>query len=566
MRDGIERRDWTRDPGSGIRDSGLGTRAPLGFGFGTWNLTSPLVIDLPDIPDAARCCELLEGLPYRLLLDSAARGTRLGRYSFLMADPYAIVRGKGARTELVRAAYGGSRVAGTDVLTEARTLLAPHLTDPVAGLPPFQGGAAGYLAYDFGRTLERLPESRFDDLALPDAVLGLYDWVIAWDHDESRAWLISTGLPETSADARARLARERAALIRSRLAAPGPAARGPDPNRTPSRGQVQGPDPDRTANWGQVQGGPDPDRTGDWGQVRGQVQVGAKAPSYPVRGGWWDPRLEVRSSFTPEDYLAAVTRVREYILAGDIFQTNFSQRFEAPLHEAPWELYLRMRQRNAAPFAAFFDTPEAAILSASPERFLRVDVERRVETRPIKGTRPRGIGPEHDGALGRALTESAKDRAENLMIVDLMRNDLSRVCSPGTVRVPELFALERYATVHHLVSTVVGQLAPGHDAFDLLRASFPGGSITGAPKVRAMEIIAELEPSQRSVYCGSIGYWSLTGALDTNIAIRTVIAPSGLDRVYFNAGGGIVADSDPEQEYRETLDKARGMIDSLMSV
>jgi len=295
--------------------------------------------------------------------------------------------------------------------------------------------------------------------------------------------------------------------------------------------------------------------------LRGAANSGA--PSYPVEGGWWDPRLDVRSSFTHAGYLDAVTRVREYILAGDIFQTNLSQRLEAPLTESPWELYLRMRIRNAAPFAAFFETPEVSVVSASPERFLRVDETGRVETRPIKGTMPRGFGPEHDGALGQALSESAKDRAENLMIVDLMRNDLSRVCSPGTVRVPELFALEHYATVHHLVSTVVGELAPGCDALDLLRAAFPGGSITGAPKVRAMEIIAELEPSQRSVYCGSLGYCSVTGALDTSIAIRTVIAPAGRDRVYFSAGGGIVADSDPEQEYRETLHKARGMIDVL---
>jgi para-aminobenzoate synthetase component 1 len=184
-----------------------------------------------------------------------------------------------------------------------------------------------------------------------------------------------------------------------------------------------------------------------------------------------------------------------------------------------------------------------------------------VETRPIKGTRPRGLGPEHDAALGRALRESTKDRAENLMIVDLLRNDLSRACRPGTVRVPELFALERYATVHHLVSTVVGDLRDGVDPLALLRAAFPGGSITGAPKLRAMEIIAELEPSQRGVYCGSIGYWSVSGELDTNIAIRTATARNG--RVYFSAGGGIVADSVPEQEYRETLDKARGLIDAL---
>jgi len=235
--------------------------------------------------------------------------------------------------------------------------------------------------------------------------------------------------------------------------------------------------------------------------------------------------------------------------------------FEAPLTEAPWTLYQRLRTRNAAPFAAYLDFPDATILSASPERFLRVSATGRVETRPIKGTRPRGLGPEHVVALGRALTESTKDRAENLMIVDLLRNDLSRVCRAGTVRVPELFALERYATVHHLVSTVVGELNEGIDALDLLRAAFPGGSITGAPKLRAMEIIAELEPSQRGVYCGSIGYWSVTGDLDTNIAIRTAAPRHG--RVYFSAGGGIVADSEPEQEYRETLDKARGLIDAL---
>jgi para-aminobenzoate synthetase component 1 len=289
--------------------------------------------------------------------------------------------------------------------------------------------------------------------------------------------------------------------------------------------------------------------------------AGPGAPSYPVAGGWWPAALPIRSSFTHGGYVEAVARVREYIFSGDIFQANLSQRFEAPLAERPWTLYRRLRARNAAPFAAFLDLPGAAILSASPERFLRADVGGHVETRPIKGTRPRGHGPEHDAALGAALTQSAKDQAENLMIVDLMRNDLSRVCAPGSVRVPELFTLEQYATVHHLVSTVEGQLAGGAGAIELLRATFPGGSITGAPKLRAMEIIAELEPSQRGVYCGCIGYLSVTGALDTNIAIRTAVAAHG--RVLFSAGGGIIADSNPEQEYRETLDKARGIIDVL---
>jgi para-aminobenzoate synthetase component 1 len=476
-------------------------------------------------PDPVRCCELLAGLPYRLFLDSAARGTRLGRYSFVTADPIAVVRSKGARTERLDLPGGDHRVVDGDALGAVQALLSPHASEPVAGLPPFQGGAAGYLAYDWGRVLERLPAPRHDDLALPDVVLGVYDWVLAWDHDESHAWLVSTGLPETSPAARVQRAAARAAAVSERLRSDRPSPSAPAVTATP---------------W--------PARPGP-------------APSYAVEGGWWNPRLALRSSFTHAGYLEAVARVREYIFAGDIFQSNLSQRFEAPLSEPPWELYRRLRTRNAAPFAAFLDFPDAVVLSASPERFLNVDVGGHVETRPIKGTRPRGVGPEHDGALGLALSESDKDRAENLMIVDLMRNDLSRVCAPGTVHVPELFALERFATVHHLVSTVVGQLAPGMDALDLLRAAFPGGSITGAPKVRAMEIIAELEASERGVYCGAIGYWSVTGALDSSIAIRTAVAIA--DRIYFSAGGGIVADSDPEQEYRETLDKARGLIDVL---
>jgi para-aminobenzoate synthetase component 1 len=274
-------------------------------------------------------------------------------------------------------------------------------------------------------------------------------------------------------------------------------------------------------------------------------------------------KIGLRSTFTHRGYLNAVERVRDYIVAGDIFQANLSQRFQSGLREAPFELYQRLRRRNPAPFAAYLDFGDLAVLSASPERFLRLDGERRlIETRPIKGTRPRGLGPMHDAALGRALAESEKDRAENVMIVDLLRNDLSRVCRPGTVRVPELFALEHHPTVHHLVSTVVGELEPGADAIELIRAAFPGGSITGAPKVRAMEIIAELEPTRRGVYCGSIGYISSTGAMDTSIVIRTYLALRG--QVYFQAGGGIVADSDPELEYRETLDKARGLIETLV--
>ena len=478
---------------------------------------SPFVEELSPPPDPVRCCEQLEGLPHRLFLDSATRDRRLGRYSFVTADPFAVVHNDDP---------------ASDPLDRVRRALAPFSADPVAGLPPFQGGAAGYLAYDWGLTLERLPAPLYDDIGLADVVLGLYDWVLAWDHVESRAWLVSTGMPETDLAAATRRARDRARSVQRLLA-------GDSPVRNV---RVHAEDLERPAKAGHY------------------VSIN-RPPSYPVVDGWWDPRLELESSFTRDGYVKAVERVRNYIFAGDIFQANLSQRFETPLREPAWTLYRRLRERNPAPFAAFFDTPAAMILSASPERFLRVDAGGRVETRPIKGTRPRGIGPEHDAALAQALAESAKDRAENLMIVDLMRNDLSRVCAPGSVRVDELFALEHYATVHHLVSTVVGELATGADALDLVRAAFPGGSITGAPKLRAMEIIAELEPSRRGVYCGSIGYWSVTGELDTSIAIRTAVVRDG--RVYFNAGGGVVADSNPADEYQETLDKARGLIDAF---
>jgi len=503
------------------------------------------IVELEPAPDPARCCEQLDALPYRIFLDSVLKTPgAMSRYSFLCADPVALVRSKGAITEHVDLLTGRSHAAAGDALATVQAALAPHMRAPLPDLPPFQGGAAGYMAYDWASRLERLPSPRFDDLAMPDVMLGVYDWVIAWDHESSRAWLISTGMPEISADARERRAADRAAEVIALVGRPFHGRAGE---------QQAASSKERVASSKQ--------RVASSKQRAASSKQRAMAPSFPVDGS--DPRLGLRSSFTHAAYLEAVNRVVEYIRAGDIFQANLSQRFEAPLVEDPWALYRRLRTQNAAPFAAYLDFPGALILSASPERFLRVSPGGQVETRPIKGTRPRGVGPEHDAALGQALTESAKDRAENLMIVDLIRNDLSRVCGPGTVRVQELFALEHFATVHHLVSTVVGQLRDGTTALDLLRAAFPGGSITGAPKIRAMEIIAELEPSARGVYCGAIGYLSVTGALDTSIPIRTAVVSGG--RVYLSAGGGIVADSDAEQEYRETLDKARGMIDALIA-
>ena len=485
----------------------------------------PLVEPLGQIADPAEVCARFLDLPYLLFLDSVSQEHPDAQYSFLAADPAAVVRSKGFTTEISRGGGPWTSVPG-DALSVARSLLPPEPTTPVFGLPPFQGGAAGYIGFDWGAVLERVPRARYDDLAVPDVTLGLYDWVIGWDHRVGTAWLISTGLPETG-PAQQQKARERMKLVQERLGGR----------------RVSG---------------------------KGGKQVGiivpssaTPAPSYPVIGVEGATDIGLKSTFTHRGYLDAVARVREYIVAGDIFQANLSQRFQGPLVEPPFDLYRRLRRRNPAPFAAYLGFGELQVLSASPERFLRLDEDRcRIETRPIKGTRPRGLGPMHDAALGRALAESEKDRAENVMIVDLLRNDLSRVCRPGTVRVPELFALEHHPTVHHLVSTVVGELDTGAGAEDLLRAAFPGGSITGAPKVRAMEIIAELEPTQRGVYCGSIGYISATGAMDTSIVIRTYLALRG--QIYFQAGGGIVADSDPELEYRETLDKARGLIETLV--
>ena len=268
----------------------------------------------------------------------------------------------------------------------------------------------------------------------------------------------------------------------------------------------------------------------------------------------------IASNLTHEAYARAFRRIRNYIQDGDCYQVNLAQRFSAQAMGDPWLAYQRLRVINPAPFSAYLNTPFAQILSASPERFLRVE-RGRVETRPIKGTRPRAGHPRLDAELTEQLLASEKDRAENLMIVDLLRNDLSKNCALGSVKVPRLFDVESYATVHHLVSTVTGELARGRDALDLLRGCFPGGSITGAPKLRAMQIIEELEPHRRGVYCGAIGYIGFDGNMDLNIAIRTLVHSHGLIR--FWAGGGIVADSRLEEEYQETFDKAAAMLKLL---
>jgi len=369
---------------------------------------------------------------------------------------------------------------------------------------PFAGGLVGYWAYDFGRRLERLPVVAADDLRLPDVLLGLYDVVGAFDHHAGRAWAISSGRP-LDGEAGARRAEERLRWLVELLAAPHPGAAEPPPARA--------------------------------------------ACGHP------------RSTFAADGYRAAVERVKERIASGEIFQANLSQRWTLPLASAsPTARALALSEalaaRSPAPHAGFFGAPDHAIASASPERFLELR-GRRIETRPIKGTRPRAGDPFEDRRLAAELLASVKDRAENVMIVDVLRNDLGRVCETGSVATTALCELEAFPQVYHLTSTVTGLLAEGRDAFDLLHASFPGGSITGAPKIRAMEVLERIEPVRRHLYTGSLGYLDWGGDADWNIAIRTAIVTE--TAVHFAAGGGITADSDPDAEYRETLDKAEGM-------
>ncbi len=391
----------------------------------------------------------------------------------------------------------GLTVTEADPWTLLRRLLRRYPVERVQGLPPFLGGAVGYFGYDLGRLLERLPATAVDE-GMAELDVGIYDWVLAADHLSGEAWIVATGLPTgEKAEAYARLAG-----IRERL----------------------------------------------------DVPLSSGAAAEPPES----PRL--RSNFRRADYLRAVERAREYIAAGDIYQVNLSHRLEGEWRGEAWPLYERLRAASPVSHGAYLDLGDVKVLSASPERFLRLE-GRRVETRPIKGTRPRGATPEEDRVLGAELLASEKDRAENLMIVDLLRNDLGKVCRVGSVRVPKLFDLERHASVWHLVSTVCGELRQGPDAVDLLRVCFPGGSVTGCPKIRAMEIIEELEPVRRGVYCGAIGYLSFTGAMDTSIVIRTLVLREG--RMHLQVGGAVTYDSDRESEYAETLAKGRALSGAL---
>jgi para-aminobenzoate synthetase component 1 len=459
---------------------------------------------LPDGIAAARAIDAAEAfrdLPGLALLESARPG-RNARWTYLTADPIAVLE---------------APAAGPDPFAVARRLLSRlHPTHVVpADAPPFLGGLVGFLGYDLGHTLERLPSLAPDDQGLPLLRLALHDWVVAWDRRTGHAWI---GGRAIDGDAR-RLAR-RLDDVHARLTMPSTAA-GPRPATHPANAA-----------------------TGD------------------------QERLRFTSGLSRDAFMAAVDTVREHIAAGDIYQANLTRRLEAPFDADPWPLYRHLRTGDPSLFSAFLDlgpSPETgrprAVLSASPEPFLSVTADGQVAADPIKGTRPRGRDRAEDRALACELLGSAKDRAENVMIVDVLRNDLGRVCTPGSVRVPRLCRLERTAAVQHLVSTVTGRLEPGRDAFDLLRASFPGGSITGAPKISAMEILEGLEPVRRGPYTGALGWLGPDGAMQTSIIIRTFVADGR--RLTLHVGGGITFRSDPAGEWEETVVKARGPLASI---
>jgi para-aminobenzoate synthetase component 1 len=480
----------------------------------TTDSCATLVEEIQRGPDPWNLAQRLAALPRLLFLDSAWKHSHLGRYSFIMADPFEWISSRGSRTVFSKAEVLENRSPFT-VLAER---IDSYHAESISGLPPFQGGAAGLFGYDLCHHLEHLPRPARDEFQVPDMAVGLYDWTIAWDHDQGRAWLISTGFPEIEPRRRRARAAYRVRQVKKYLR-------------------------DDAAKKGS--------------RVPSQVFVTPEelAPQFAVPG-----IAGLSSNFSRESYLETVRKALDYIAAGDCYQVNLAQRLLYPAVLSPVELYGRLRQHNPATFAGFFDLGDFAIASASPERFLRV-TNGAVETRPIKGTRPRGKTPREDQAQGEELLASGKDRAENIMIVDLLRNDLGRVCRYHSVRVPAVCRLESYPFVHHLVSEVHGQLRGGVTPLDLLQAAFPGGSVTGAPKIRAMEIIAELESAARGPYCGSLGYLGFDGTTDTNILIRTVTAGRGWFQ--FPVGGGIVADSIPEHEYQETWHKARGLLRAL---
>lgn len=434
-----------------------------------------------------------------IFLDSALKSETLGRYSYIAIEPFEVIESKNGLITI------NDHEFQKDPFIVLNEKLKIYKQKMLPNLPIFQGGFAGYFGYELYQHLEKIPFAKTDDMKFPDMILGIYDLVLAFDNICKKTYIFSSGFPEKETVARRLRAKNRMDYLLQKISV---------------------------------------------------IEITAKENFTPL------PRVTLKSFFTKDSYSNAVNKVINYILDGDIFEANLSQRFKAELPELynDFALYQHLRKINPASFAAYLNFSPFKILSASPERFLKLS-NQEVEARPIKGTRRRGKNQEEDKVLAINLLESEKDNAENVMIVDLMRNDLSRVCEPNSITVPQLCGLESFATVHHLVSVVKGKLQSNKTCIDLLKASFPGGSITGAPKIRSMEIIAEIEPNLRGPYCGSVGYINFSGAMDTSITIRTFTISN--NSIAFQVGGAIVADSLPEEEYKETLTKGKALVAAL---
>jgi len=439
----------------------------------------------------------LRHLAMPVWLDSCRPQSPLGRFDILSAAPSVTFKTYGDTTYIEN---NGAPQTSTENPFLLLNAYLPQTQTPLNEVP-FCGGILGYFGYDLGRRLEKLPEHAQQDIQLPELNVGIYPWAIVQDHQERKAWLV---INPTLAPAYNFLEIESLCDLASQNA------------------------------------------------MFHDLNQKLKSSQKPFKISNFKNNLKVSC------YRSAFTKIQDYIYAGDCYQVNFAQRFSATYVGDTFPGYLKLRESLPSPFSAYLEWEGGSILSLSPERFIKL-AQKCAETKPIKGTIARGETPEKDAANAASLRSSTKDRAENLMIVDLLRNDLSKVCDQ--VQTTELFSLQSFANVHHLVSTIIGILKPNKNAFDLLSSSFPGGSITGAPKIRAMQIIEELEPVRRSVYCGSIGYISACGNMDTNIAIRTLVADD--NKIHCWGGGGIVADSECDKEYEESIAKVKVLLTTL---
>jgi anthranilate synthase component I len=443
------------------------------------------------------------------LLESVEGGEQVARYSFIGAAPAQTLTVHSGRVTVRNGHQTNLPVPTGNPLDVLRELMRGYQAVPMPGLPRFTGGLVGYLAYDIARCFEELPATAHDDLQIPDAIFMLVDTLIAFDHVKHRLMVISHVRLDGDIPAAYRLADERVDQLSQTLRKPLAGA----PAGVPARGPLA-----RSA--------------GD----------------------------ALRSNMTPEQYRAMVVAAKEYIAAGDAFQVVLSQRFERETSAAPFDIYRALRRLNPSPYMFFIDLGHLQLIGASPEMMVRLE-DGVAEVRPIAGTRRRGASDAEDQRLAQELLSDPKEGAEHVMLVDLGRNDLGRVAEFGSVNVAELMGIEKFSHVMHIVSRVRARLRPEFDAFDLFRATFPAGTLSGAPKIRAMEIIEELERTKRGAYGGAVGYFDYAGNMDTCITIRTILMRG--QRVYIQAGAGIVADSDPAAEHQECVDKAKALAEAI---